>query len=65
MVKKVTAAVGWLVGSVLLVCSGAALAQTSGDSERGYPLGEIVVSAEKSGVEAVATVREITAKDIQ
>ena len=51
--------------SVMLLCSPESVySQVQGDSEA-YTLGEIVVSAEKEGVESIGTVREITSEDIQ
>ena len=54
---------GFLVCLLSQFMSGAVYAQT-GNTDI-YTLGEIVVSGERPGVESVATVREITAEDIQ
>jgi len=40
-------------------------AQSSGDQTDVYTLGEVVVTGERAGVEAVGTVAEITAEDIE
>jgi vitamin B12 transporter len=55
---------GFLVGLLSQFMSGAVYAQAQGNTDI-YTLGEIVVSGERPGVESVATVREITAEDIQ
>jgi vitamin B12 transporter len=53
---------GFLVCLLSQFMSGAVYAQGNTDI---YTLGEIVVSGERPGVESIATVREITADDIQ
>ncbi len=51
--------------SIMLICAPESVySQVQEDSEA-YTLGEIVVSAEKEGVESIGTVREITSEDIQ
>ena len=57
--------VGLCVLSIWTLILQAVHAQTMEDYTEIYTLGEIVVSGEREGVEAVGTVREITAEDIQ
>ncbi len=57
--------VGFCVLSIWMLIFQVVHAQTMEDYTDIYTLGEIVVSGEREGVEAVGTVREITAEDIQ
>jgi len=57
--------VGLCVLSIGMLIFQVVHAQTMEDYTDIYTLGEIVVSGEREGVEAVGTVREITAEDIQ
>jgi outer membrane cobalamin receptor len=53
------------VSSLLLFFSGFALCQGEDEKTGIYTLGEVVVKAEREGVESIGTVREIKAEDIR
>src|SRR4030042_4423466 len=57
--------VGLCVWSIWMLIFQVVYAQAIEDYTDIYTLGEIVVSGERQGVEAVGTVREVTAEDIQ
>src|SRR4030043_2067328 len=57
--------VGLCVLSIWMLIFQVVYAQAIEDYTDIYTLGEIVVSGERQGVEAVGTVREVTAEDIQ
>ncbi|MBW2558183.1 MAG: TonB-dependent receptor [Deltaproteobacteria bacterium] len=52
------------LSSLSISVPGVALSKTVGDQSGVYKLGEVVVTAQRDGVESIATVREITEKDI-
>src|SRR4030042_539479 len=56
---------GLCVWSIWMLIFQVVYAQAIEDYTDIYTLGEIVVSGERQGVEAVGTVREVTAEDIQ
>ena len=65
MLRKMFTGFCWLAGTFLFFSPATGFSQEADDAVQSYALGEIVVSAEKGGVEAVGTIREITAEDIE
>jgi vitamin B12 transporter len=54
-----------LLAATWIIVPDVVHSQTQEDFTQAYTLGEIVVGAEREGVDAVGTVREVTAEDIQ
>ena len=55
----------FLIGGLTLIWCSPGSAETYADGTEIYTLGEVIVTAESPAVESVATVREVTAAEIE